>query len=179
MSGDTQPSTSLQKGMLNPTPLWVIGLFVSLSEIAISVGIVGSTGFVQVMLALFAIAFPSMIAFGFFRILGKKPWLLYAPAEYQGVDAVKFIKAIRGAEEKIETTSRRLDSVLLIMAESRMLELDMFIRGTMCRPNEEEKTRIKCHVDRLREHIASRVESFIAEGHSWPFLLLGPAFTPG
>jgi hypothetical protein len=114
---------------------------------------VGSSGWIQVVLALFAIAFPSAIAYGFFQILGKKPWLLYSPTEFQGVDAAKFVKAMKGAEERIETTSRRLDNVLLIMAESRMLELEMFVRGTMCKPSEGEKTRIHCHIDRLREHI--------------------------
>ncbi len=64
------------------TPLWVIALFISLTETVLGVGVIQTLGGIQIALTVFVLSFPLLIAGAFFIILLKKPWVLYAPAEY-------------------------------------------------------------------------------------------------
>ena len=51
------------------TPLWVISLFVSLTEAVLGIAETKTTGGVQLALTVFVIAFPSIIAGAFFAVL--------------------------------------------------------------------------------------------------------------
>ncbi|SFP41915.1 hypothetical protein K8Z49_38260 [Actinomadura madurae] len=64
-------------------PLWIISLFLGLTEVTIGVVTTQATGWVQALLAVFAVLFPSGVAGAFFRILWQKPWVLYAPGDYE------------------------------------------------------------------------------------------------
>ncbi|TDD77650.1 hypothetical protein E1293_25995 [Actinomadura darangshiensis] len=64
-------------------PLWIISLFLGLTEVTIGVVTTQATGWIQALLAVFAVLFPSGVAGVFFRILWKKPWVLYAPGDYE------------------------------------------------------------------------------------------------
>lgn len=84
------------KPKLLMTPLVIISAFVSLVEITLTVGIVQTSGSVQLILTWFAVLFPVLIAIGFFVLLWSKPYHLYAPTEYsQSGSASEFISAIR------------------------------------------------------------------------------------
>lgn len=78
------------------TPLWVVSLFVTLTEITLSIAVARTQGGVQVALTWFVIVFPVFVAASFFAILWTKPWVFYSPKEYGRTDASAFIQALRG-----------------------------------------------------------------------------------
>lgn len=86
------------------TPLWVISLFLSLTEAVLSIALINTSGGIQVALTAFVLFFPIIIAIGFFLILWFKPHHMYAPTEYgQQTSAREYIDAItqrRPIEEK-------------------------------------------------------------------------------
>jgi hypothetical protein len=78
------------------TPLAVIALFLSLTEIVIGVGVIQTSGMVQIMLAGFVIAFDSLIALAFFVILWFRNAVLYPPSEYgPEVNPAEFVAAMQ------------------------------------------------------------------------------------
>ena len=80
------------------TPLWVISLFVSLSEATLGVAVTQTTGLIQATLTIFVVLFPVLIAAGFFAVLWQKPYAFYPPSEYGGhVNVEQYIQAMRGA----------------------------------------------------------------------------------
>lgn len=85
------------------TPLWVISLFLSLTEGVLGVGVIQTSGDIQVALAWFVIGFPIAVAIAFFAILWFKPYVLYSPFEFGSADdAATFIEAISRDAKKIQ-----------------------------------------------------------------------------
>lgn len=77
------------------TPLWVISLFVSLTEAVLGAAVTQTSGGTQIALTAFVVTFPLLIAIGFFGILWFKPHHIYAPTEFgQQVGAREFVEAI-------------------------------------------------------------------------------------
>lgn len=58
------------------TPLWVVSIFVSLTETVLGVGVIRTSGGIQVALTVFVIAFAVLVASGFFLILWFRPYVL-------------------------------------------------------------------------------------------------------
>jgi len=86
--------TELEKRAI--TPLWVISLFVSLSETVLGIAVTQTSGNIQAALTAFVIGFPLLIAGAFFVILWNRPEVLYAPTEYgKETDVTSFAKAMR------------------------------------------------------------------------------------
>lgn len=78
------------------SPLWVISLFLTLTETVLGVGVFNTAGGVQGTLTAFVVCFPVLVAAGFFAILWKKPFVLYTPTDYGGeVTPQHFVEAIR------------------------------------------------------------------------------------
>lgn len=63
------------------SPLWVISLFVTLSEVVAGLAVTQATGGIQIALTVFVIAFPLYIATMFFVCLWKKHESLFPPGE--------------------------------------------------------------------------------------------------
>ena len=77
------------------TPLWIIALFLSLTETTLGIATTQTDGGIQVALTTFVIMFPTVIAVLFFVILWFKPYVLYAPTDYgSDVDVTSFVSAI-------------------------------------------------------------------------------------
>jgi hypothetical protein len=76
------------------TPLWIISLFVSLTETVLGVAASRTDGGIQIALTVFVITFPVLVAVGFFVILWHKPYAFYAASEYGQVDPEKFVGAL-------------------------------------------------------------------------------------
>lgn len=96
------------------TPLWVISLFVSLSEATLGVAATQTAGAIQITLTIFVVLFPVLIAAGFFAVLWWKPYAFYPPSEYGrhvGVD--QYIQAMSGASHPIvkETKDMQAEDV--------------------------------------------------------------------
>lgn len=83
------------------SPLWIIALFIALSEAMASGAAVATSGFVRTLFALFATAFPVGV-FSFFAVmLWKRPVNLYPPSEYTSPTSVEqFVGAIEGARNR-------------------------------------------------------------------------------
>jgi len=77
------------------TPLWVISLFVSLTEAVLSLAVTQTTGGIQVTLTIFVVTFPVFVAAAFFAVLWFRPHHFYAPTEYgQQMSAREYIEAM-------------------------------------------------------------------------------------
>ncbi|MBU8921692.1 MAG: hypothetical protein KOO63_07710 [Bacteroidales bacterium] len=84
------------------TPLWVISLFLSLTEVVTGIAVTQATGNVQVALTVFAIAFPSVVAIAFFLILWFRPYVLYPPTEFgTTVDVGTYVRAMTNKIELV------------------------------------------------------------------------------
>ncbi|MGI9107232.1 MAG: hypothetical protein ACR2G4_13400 [Pyrinomonadaceae bacterium] len=76
------------------TPLWVISLFVSLTEAVLGAAVTQTSGNIQVALTAFVVVFPLLIAIGFFAILWFRPHHFYSPTEFGQQGAREFVEAI-------------------------------------------------------------------------------------
>ena len=76
------------------TPLWIISLFVGLTETTLGISASQTTGGIQVALTAFVIAFPFIVALAFFIILWSRPYVLYPPTDYGQTDIQQFVSAM-------------------------------------------------------------------------------------
>lgn len=77
------------------TPLWVISLFVSLTEVVAGLAVGQATGLPQAALVAFVIAFPLLVAAAFFAVLWRKPYVFYPPSEFgSGVAVADYVEAM-------------------------------------------------------------------------------------
>lgn len=79
------------------TPLWIISIFVGLSETVLGMAATKITGDIQTQLVWFVMLFPLGCALAFFMILWARPWVFYAPSEYSGIDPGSFIETLSKA----------------------------------------------------------------------------------
>lgn len=90
------------------TPLWVISLFVSLSEIMTSLAVTRAEGGVQVALTVFVVVFPILVAAAFFTILWKKPYVFYPPTEFgASTNVSEYVQALAGLSPTQAAESQR------------------------------------------------------------------------
>ncbi len=64
------------------SPLFIIGMFITFTELIAGYAIIKTQGIIQRILAFFVIAFPTFIAVLFFSFLWFKPANLYAPKDF-------------------------------------------------------------------------------------------------
>jgi len=78
------------------TPLWIIALFVSLTEAALGIAVTQTINGIQIALTVFVIVFPLLIAGAFFAILWNKPYVFYSPTEFgRQVDVRQYVEAMQ------------------------------------------------------------------------------------
>jgi len=109
------------------TPLVVICLFLSFTEIALSVIVTKTSGKLQIALAVFAVIYTVGIAIAFFLILWKKPHHFYSPAEYGGnVSPGEFAEMVYRTQRQAAQTAdvvKRLDTELQEV-KKKVIEID-------------------------------------------------------
>lgn len=77
------------------SPLWVISLFLGLSEAAVTIAVTQAHGWIQSLLSIFAVAFPTVVAAAFFLILWYDNKILYAPGEFAaGTTVTEYAEAM-------------------------------------------------------------------------------------
>ncbi|RLU81128.1 hypothetical protein CTZ27_33355 [Streptomyces griseocarneus] len=112
-------------------PLWMISVFVGLSETAVVIAASQAEGWVQGLLAIFSVTFPILVSGAFFGILWKKPEVLYAPGDFpEHLSPGTFRDGIRGGPsvdtEVLESVVRRtLESVLPTALAGRVNEAEV------------------------------------------------------
>jgi len=76
-------------------PLWIISLFLGISEVTSGAVALKSQAWIQAVFTLFSVGFPCAVLVLFFIVLWKKPYVLYAPRDYSDdVDVEVFVKAM-------------------------------------------------------------------------------------
>lgn len=88
-------------------PLWVISLFLSLTEATLGIAASQVDGWIQGLWAVFAVVFPVGVSIAFFVLLWQRPEALYSPGDYGGATVTEFAAAMRGGPlQAVETTLR-------------------------------------------------------------------------
>jgi hypothetical protein len=83
------------------TPLWIVALFVSLTETVVGVSVVHTSGQIQLILTIFATSFPVLVAAAFFWILYTRPFVFYPPADFRGrTDVKSYVEVMRGGKSE-------------------------------------------------------------------------------
>jgi hypothetical protein len=65
-----------------PSPLWIIALFIALSELTAAIAAVATDGTTRLIFAVFAVLFPLVVLAVFIWLLIKHPANLYSPSQY-------------------------------------------------------------------------------------------------
>lgn len=96
------------------SPLWVISLFLGVSEVAVTVATTQATGWIQSMLAIFAVAFPFLVSLAFFLTLWNNNKVLYAPGEFTSDTTVQdYVEAMnRNNRRSVSIVEAALQSAL-------------------------------------------------------------------
>jgi hypothetical protein len=105
------------------TPLWVVSLFVTLTEVTLGVAVGQTEGGVQIALAAFVLVFPVLVAASFFAILWARPWVFYSPNEYGRTDASSFIQALRGIPKVTVTETEDLGEAVATFGDPDRFQL--------------------------------------------------------
>jgi hypothetical protein len=96
-SSNKKPKRTAQIGKRSLTPLWVVSIFVSLTETVLGVGVIQTTGGIQIALTVFVMAFATLVALGFFLVLWFRNYVFYPPAEFAQVDVSTYVAAMRNS----------------------------------------------------------------------------------
>ncbi|MEM9455109.1 MAG: hypothetical protein AAGF11_13085 [Myxococcota bacterium] len=104
------------------TPLWVISLFVSLCEVVAGLAVTQAEGAIAIILAIFVVLFPMLVAGAFFATLWFRPGVLYAPSEFaQGANVEAFVSAMhRNTVTEAEVAHRVEAALKATNAEDRL-----------------------------------------------------------
>jgi hypothetical protein len=95
------------------TPLAIIALFISLSEVIAGIAAITTSGTVQVLFALFAIGFPILAGILFFWILWHRPWVFYHPTEYGNeTDVSTFVEAMQRGFPKVAELDKQIEQTV-------------------------------------------------------------------
>lgn len=118
----TKPHTKM-------TPLWVISLFLSLTEVVAGVAVTQTTGTIQVALVAFVIIFAVLVAVMFFVLLWFRPWTFYPPSEYANVDVQQYVEALRGGPISIVKETKDVKGPVEIAGKPDQLKLLFKVDG--------------------------------------------------
>src|SRR5262245_693350 len=90
----SEPSVDPQKP--RATPLWVISLFVTLTETAMVIAATQTTGNLQLAFAYFSMGFAVLVFICFMLILWSKPEVLHPPESFGhgGTTPAEYVKAL-------------------------------------------------------------------------------------
>src|SRR5947208_262877 len=100
------------------TPIWVISLFLALTEMIVGIAVTKATGGIQIALTAFAIGFPIFIAIAFFLILWHRPYVLYPPTDYANADVQKFVEAMQRRQTDQNRTLELVENTMRSTASS-------------------------------------------------------------
>lgn len=92
---------STERAASNASPLWIIALFIGLTEVVSGVVAAQSTGAAATALVAFVIGFPILVFFTFVWMLVKHPGNLYSPSQFGSIAPTDFVAALtRSAHER-------------------------------------------------------------------------------
>jgi hypothetical protein len=91
-----------------PSPLWIIALFIALSEVMAGVAAIATEGTSRLLFAYFAVGFPIIVLTVFVWLLLKHPLNLYSPAQFTETTSIQmfaqaFTQERRDHDEVVKT----------------------------------------------------------------------------
>jgi len=105
----------------NMNPLWIISLFLGLSEVTVGVVATQASGWIQGLLAVFSMVFPIGTAMAFFYVLWHKPYVLYAPRDYsKDTNVATFVDAMTVSRLSRKSHAREIDIAVRSTVETVM-----------------------------------------------------------
>jgi len=124
------------------TPLWIVALFVSLTEVVLGVAMTQTQGGIQIALTVFVLAFPILIAGMFFTILWYKPYVFYPPKEFGNqTNVLDYVRAMQGKlafDSQMQNIQEAVRTTL--MSETVISELTRVVSS---KSNEEVEEKIE------------------------------------
>jgi len=105
------------------TPLWVISIFVSLTEVVLGVAASKTAGGIQVALIGFVMVFPLLIAGAFFACLWARPWVFYPPSEYGRIDVQRYVDALKTKPGRIVRETKDVEGPIQVVGEPDRMRL--------------------------------------------------------
>jgi hypothetical protein len=144
------------------TPLWVISLFLSLTEIMTGIAVMQATGNVQVALTAFVITFPCIVSAAFFVVLWKRPYVFYPPTEFgPQTDVTKYVEAMRRVQSNEVQVREVIQEAIKATLESPQALERISVVSTSQAP-EILKQLEHIRADLAREAISKAEESFVS-----------------
>jgi hypothetical protein len=105
------------------TPLWIISIFIGLSQAVAGLVAIQGSGWIAGTLAIFAVIYPIVVTGLFFLILWKRNWLFYPPSEFShDVQPAQYIDAMRGQRIQLELGQVAIRTAVEEAAVSTMKE---------------------------------------------------------
>ena len=119
---------------MSMTPLWVIAIFVSLTEVGLTVTVTQATGWVQGALTAFVILFPTAVAAAFFVIIWCRPENLYSPTEFGGASVNDYVRAMRVRSDSQEKAIEILKELIGVSGSTIPSQSDFSTASTPLGP---------------------------------------------
>lgn len=121
------------------TPLWIIALFVSLTEAVLGVAVTVTDGGIQAALTGFVIGFPLLVAGAFFFILWNKPYVFYTPKDFgPEIPVTKFVAAMKGRSLDEHTLYSQITEVIQGTFKELFAEVEAVVSKTSNRAAEQQ-----------------------------------------
>jgi hypothetical protein len=114
-------------------PIGIIALFLGLAEVTAGVAAIRASGWVQGMFAVFSVALPIAVGCVFFTFLWKKPFVLYAPADYPAhtpvgafVDAVtsNYAREVQIVDSAVAAAAEQIVTAVVARAPAAEASID-------------------------------------------------------
>jgi hypothetical protein len=151
------------------SPLGVISLFLSFSEVMLGLAVTKTQGWIQVALTSFVIGFPLAICVAFFVILWKKPYVFYPPTEFgPNVDVAAYVQHMgSGPTPKplAESISKKLEVDLSPQKLKSEIE-----RILIASPEKDHIQSVANFADLLRKQVQASVRETLVRIDSTPLL---------
>jgi len=149
------------------SPLWIISLFVALTEGIAGVGLIQTAGAVQIILTVFVVTFPTIVAIAFFVILWERPYVFYPPTEFGDTpDVSKYVFAMR--QNVIENT-RSYQHITSVVKETLTSPESLSMFGAQ-HLEQNESNNIRKILTNLSNATIGKIKNNIITIDSKPFL---------
>src|SRR5471032_1221373 len=129
-------ATSTSSAPTRPSPLWIISLFVSLTEVIFGFVAYNTSGAIQIALLVFAAGFGTLVAVAFFYVLWHRPVVFYSPDYFGKMNVTEYVKAYNSLSSQPVTKTSDLNETVHTFGDPDHFRLlfkasaDMWSRST-------------------------------------------------
>lgn len=132
------------------TPLWIVALFVSFTELVLGVAATQTDGGIQLALIVFVLSFPVLIAGAFFLILWHRPYVFYPPTEFGETNVLDYVRAMQGALSEAKEAKREA-----LEAKAEVSEVHQAIQPIVDRETESDPAELSATVQQITRDVTA------------------------